>query len=158
MGNHTQPSEEVDLFNPELFINRELSLLEFNHRVLEQAKDENVPLLERLRYLCIAGLNLDEFFEVRVAGLKQQQAYGSTQRGPDNSSATEQLSRIAVRAGELVAEQYRLLNEVLLPHLDIQRVRFLSRSSWMTCRRMASLTLRLRRLFFLSIRTIAAPD
>ncbi|MBV1904454.1 MAG: polyphosphate kinase 1 [Pseudomonadales bacterium] len=130
MENHTPPSEEVDLFNPELFINRELSLLEFNHRVLEQAKDENVPLLERLRYLCIAGLNLDEFFEVRVAGLKQQQVYGSTQRGADNLSATEQLSRIAVRAGELVAEQYRLLNEVLLPHLDIQRVRFLPRSAW----------------------------
>ena len=116
--------------SPELYINRELSLLEFNHRVLDQAKDEHVPLLERLRYLCIAGMNLDEFFEVRVAGLKQQEAYGSTQRGPDNLSPTEQLGLIALRANELVTEQYRVLNEVLLPHLDIQGVRFLPRDEW----------------------------
>ncbi len=130
MEKQQQASKEVDLSSPEYYNNRELSLLEFNHRVLDQAKDENVPLLERLRYLCIAGMNLDEFFEVRVAGLKQQEAYGSTQRGPDNLSPTEQLGHIAFRANELVKEQYRVLNEILLPHLDIQGVRFLPRSEW----------------------------
>ena len=75
----------VDLKDPALYINRELSLLEFNRRVIEQAKDETLPLLERLRFLCIASTNLDEFFEIRVAGLKQQIKYASMQTGPDLS-------------------------------------------------------------------------
>ena len=83
-----------DLTNPELYINRELSQLEFMRRVVAQAEDESVPLLERLRFLCIASSVLDEFFEIRVAGLKQQEAYGSTQRGPDNLSPADQLRRI----------------------------------------------------------------
>ena len=69
-------------FPSELFINRELSQLEFMNRVLEQAKDESVPLLERLRFLCITSSVLDEFYEIRVAGLVEQQAFGSSQRGP----------------------------------------------------------------------------
>ena len=88
-----------------LFFNRELSLLEFNRRVLEQAKDDSVPLLERLRFLCIAASNLDEFFEIRVAGLKQQEAYGSVQRGPDNMLPSEQIRYIALVASELIDEQ-----------------------------------------------------
>ena len=120
----------VDLGSPQLYINRELSLLEFNRRVLELAKSDDVPLLERLRFLCISGSNLDEFFEIRVAGLKQQQALGATQRGPDNLSASEQLRRIASLAHELVDEQYRILNEVLLPLLDAEGIRFLKRSQW----------------------------
>ena len=71
----------MDLSNPELYINRELSQLEFMRRVVAQSVDETVPLLERLRFLCIASSVLDEFFEIRVAGLKQQEAYGSVQRG-----------------------------------------------------------------------------
>ena len=116
--------------DPALYINRELSLLEFNRRVLEQAKSDDVPLLERLRFLCIAGSNLDEFFEIRVAGLKQQEALGSTQRGPDNLSPCEQLRRIATLAHELVDEQYRILNEVLFPLLEAEGIRFLKRSQW----------------------------
>lgn len=120
----------ANLASPDLFINRELSLLEFNRRVLEQAKSTDVPLLERLRFLCISGSNLDEFFEIRVSGLKQQEALGATQRGPDNLSPTEQLQRIAALAHELVDEQYRVLNDVLFPLLDAEGIRFLRRSQW----------------------------
>ena len=119
-----------DLDSPALYINRELSLLEFNRRVLEQAKVHDVPLLERLRFLCISGANLDEFFEIRVSGLKQQVALGATQRAPDNLSPAEQLKRIASGAHELVDEQYRVLNDVLFPLLDAQGVRFLRRRQW----------------------------
>jgi polyphosphate kinase len=121
-----------DLKHPDLYINRELSQLEFNRRVLAQAKDDGVPLLERLRFLCIASSNLDEFFEIRVSGLKQQVDYGSMQRGPDNLSAAEQLKRIAEVAHELVNEHYRVLNEILLPRLAREGIRFLKRSEWNT--------------------------
>ena len=118
------------LDNPALYINREISQLEFNRRVLQQAKSDDVPLLERLRFLCIAGSILDEFFEIRVAGLKQQQALGSTQRGPDNLSPSDQLRRVSALAHELVDEQYRVLNDVLIPLLEEQGIRFLKRSQW----------------------------
>ncbi len=120
----------VDVDRPDLYINRELSLLEFNRRVLELAKSDDVPLLERLRFLCIVSANLDEFFEIRVAGLKQQQALGATQRDPDNLSPTELLRRIAALAHELVAEQYRILNDVLFPLLGEEGIRFLKRDQW----------------------------
>ena len=71
------------------YINRELSLLEFNKRVLAQADDQNVPLLERVRFLCISCTNLDEFFEIRVAGLKQRMEIGAAAQGPDEDSASE---------------------------------------------------------------------
>jgi len=86
----------IELSNPEYFINRELSLLEFNRRVLAQAKDKSTPLLERLFFLCISSSNIDEFFEIRVAGLKQQVAFGSVQSGPDKLSPSEQLQRICI--------------------------------------------------------------
>ncbi|MDE0008591.1 MAG: RNA degradosome polyphosphate kinase, partial [Gammaproteobacteria bacterium] len=122
--------DALNLQSPDLYINRELSLLEFNRRVLEQAKDDRIPLLERLRFLCIAGSNLDEFFEIRVAGLKQMQAVGATQRGPDNFSPAEQLERISTLAHEIVDEQYRVLNDVLFPLLQAEGVRFLKRGEW----------------------------
>src|SRR5437016_10707623 len=99
------------LQQPELYLNRELSLLAFNRRVLEQARDPSTPLLERLRFLCIASSNLDEFFEIRVAGLKEQVVSGSKQAGPDNISPQELLTRIGAEAHKLVDEQYRVLNE-----------------------------------------------
>ncbi|MDX9768383.1 MAG: polyphosphate kinase 1 [Ectothiorhodospiraceae bacterium] len=121
---------EIDLSTPDLYINRELSLLEFNRRVLELSKDENMPLLERLRFLCISSTNLDEFFEVRVSGLKQQVALGLSTPGPDGLSATDQLARISERAHELVDDQYRTLNEVLIPALAEKDIRFVRRTHW----------------------------
>ncbi len=122
--------DTTDLKQPELYINRELSLLEFNARVLEQAKLETVPLLERLRYLCISSTNLDEFFEVRVAGLMQKAKLGSTQAGPDNMSAQETLRLARARAAELVEEQYRVLNEIIFPRLAEQGINFIKRDDW----------------------------
>jgi len=127
---NTDKHQEIDLSRPELYINRELSLLAFHRRVLAQAKDENMPLLERLRFLCIASTNLDEFFEVRVAGLKQQFAAGAVQAGPDNSSPQEVLNRISVAAHEFVDEQYCLLNEHILPALEQEGICFLKRDQW----------------------------
>ena len=123
-------AKTLDVTDPKLYINRELSLLEFNRRVLEQAKDEGNPLLERLRFLCIASSNLDEFFEIRVAGLKEQTAAKSTQMGPDQLSPGEQLKRIGEITHALVAEQYRVLNDVLTPRLAEKGIHFLKRGEW----------------------------
>ena len=123
-------AQSRNLASADLYLNRELTQLEFNRRVLEQAKSDDVPLLERLRFLCIAGSILDEFFEIRVSGLKQQEAVGATQRGPDNLSPSEQLRRIALVAHEMVDEQYRILNDVLIPLLHAEGIRFLKRSQW----------------------------
>jgi len=123
-------SDSAEPLNPELFINRELSLLEFNQRVLEQAKDERLPLLERLKFLCISSSNLDEFFEIRVAGLQKVVELGQNQRGADGLSSIDLLRDISQRAHALVDEQYRVFNEVLVPALDEEHIRFLRRSSW----------------------------
>ncbi len=122
--------DPVNLSQPELYINRELSLLQFNRRVLEQSREPNVPLLERLKFLCIASTNLDEFFEIRVAGLKQRIASGSVQAGPDNFSPAEVMSQISAEAHRLVDEQYRVLNEELIPALESENIRFLKRGQW----------------------------
>ena len=122
--------DNIKLKSPELYINRELSLLEFNRRVFEQAKDENNPLLERLRFLCIASTNLDEFFEIRVAGLNQQVKYGSVQTGEDNLTPADVLKKISEVAHELVDEQYRILNETLIPELAKEKIRILRRTHW----------------------------
>ena len=123
------------LNSPDLYINRELSLLEFHGRVLAQSRDEALPLLERLRFLCISSSVLDEFFEIRVAGLKQQEAYGVVQRGPDNLSPSEQLRRIAPQARALIDEQYRVLNEELLPTLDEEGIHFINKADWNAAQR-----------------------
>jgi polyphosphate kinase len=115
---------------PDLFINRELAQLAFNRRVLELAEDESVPLLERLRFLCVSSTNLDEFFEIRVAGLKQQVALGISRVGADGLSPQEQLAQITVEAHKLVDDQYRVLNEILIPALDTEDIRFVRRSEW----------------------------
>lgn len=122
--------DDINLKLPELYINRELSLLEFNRRVLEQAKDEKTPLLERLRFLCIASTNLDEFFEIRVSGLNQQVKYGSVQTAADNLTPVELLKKISETVHELVDDQYKMLNDVLIPELSKESIRILRRSQW----------------------------
>src|SRR5687767_12153197 len=124
--------DQPDLRSAEHYINRELSLLEFNERVLAQALDERVPLLERLKFLCISSSNLDEFFEIRVAGLKQRIELGSDQPGPDGMAITDQLRAIHERARELVDAQYRCLNDVLLPALRHHGIDLLARATWDT--------------------------
>jgi polyphosphate kinase len=109
--------------SPHLFLNRELSLLEFNRRVLEQAEDASVPLLERLRFLTIVSSNLDEFFEVRVASLlAQHQSHG----GPEPGEAD--LDGAAEECRQIIARQYALLNDQILPQLSANGIHLLRRS------------------------------
>lgn len=110
----------------ERWINRELSWLEFNHRVLEEARDPANPLLERVKFFCIVSSNLDEFFEVRVAGLKQQVEAGSGERGPDGLSPAETLRAVTKRTREMVSAQYHCWREELLPQLARHGIAFLS--------------------------------
>ena len=117
-------------FPPQNFLNRELGILEFNRRVLAQAEMAGVPLLERLRYICIVSSNLDEFFEIRVAGLKEQIKLGSASTGPDGMDAHQTLQRVHERAHQLIEHQYEVLNDSLLPALAEQGVQFLRRPQW----------------------------
>ncbi len=122
------PDRVPPMFPPDHYLNRELSWLEFNARVLEEAADPSNPWLERLKFLAIFSSNLDEFFEIRVAGL-QQQVYAGVEPqdyGADGMAPAEQLAAIDRRTHELVAEQYRILNDEVLPGLatgGVQRVR-----------------------------------
>ncbi len=121
---------DENLQSARLYINRELSFLEFNQRVLEQAKDPRIPLLERVKFLCISCANLDEFFEIRVASLKELIEAGATQAGPDGLTSQDQLKGVSARATLLVDGQYALLNDVLMPELARHGVVFLSPESW----------------------------
>jgi polyphosphate kinase len=114
------------LKSPEYYINRELSFLDFNTRVLAQAHDESLPLLERVRFLGISCSNLDEFFEIRVAGLKQRLELGSLAGGPDGMSVPDQLAAIHKRAAALVQDQYKLLHQLVFPALAAQGIRFVN--------------------------------
>ena len=106
------------------YFNRELSWLAFNRRVLELAHNPRVPLLERVRFLAIVSSNLDEFFEIRVAGLLQQVDSAVVEVGIDGLGPKEQLRRIHHIAGMLVADQYRCWNEMLQPSLREHGVYF----------------------------------
>ena len=120
----------MDLSNAGLYINRELSLLEFNRRVLAQASDPAVPLLERLRFLTITCNNMDEFFEIRASGVKQQAEAGVNAVGPDGMSPRELLEHISRISREIMTEQYRIFNDVLSPQLAASGVRILRRADW----------------------------
>src|SRR5208283_5364966 len=113
------PAPDMPLDDPSLYFNRELSWLEFNRRVLEEANDPQVPLLERLKFLAIFASNLDEFFMVRVGGLQQKvQAGISYGSGADHMPAHEQLERIGEVVHQMVAEQYHCLTADVLPALE----------------------------------------
>ena len=107
-------------FPAENYLNREIGLLAFNRRVLAQALDETVPLLERLRFLTIVSSNLDEFFEVRVAGLKEQIKANAPIITTDGRTAHEVFQMVTAEAHALVTEQYRTLNDIILPALSEQ--------------------------------------
>ncbi|HEY4645991.1 MAG TPA: polyphosphate kinase 1 [Steroidobacteraceae bacterium] len=119
-----------DLKSPQFYINRELSFLEFNQRVLEQCKDESLPLLERVRFLGISCSILDEFFEIRVSSLKQRMELGSLEAGPDALGLQAQLDAIHTGAVKLVEEQYSLLNNVLTPAMEAAGIRFVNPENW----------------------------
>jgi polyphosphate kinase len=116
-----RPSERFS--DPKNFINRELSWLEFNRRVLEEAQDPTQPLIERVKFLTIFSSNLDEFFEIRVAGIKQQIESETSDVGPDGLSPTETFNSIRRVVSELVATQYALWNNELLPQLAENGIR-----------------------------------
>ncbi len=118
------------LSDPLLYVNPELAQLNFIERVLGQAVDDQVPLLERLRFLCITSLLLDEFFEVRVASLKQLMLHGVAKPGADGLSASGTMSAIRQGVLRLVREQYRVLHEVLTPQLEAEQIRFLLPQDW----------------------------
>ena len=112
------------------YINRELSLLEFNRRVLDQAADDSIPLLERLRFLCISSTNMDEFFEVRVASYKQLAEIGAPAPGADKLTPRELLEEVRHRVRLLVWQQYEMLNKVIIPEFASERIFFPQSTDW----------------------------
>ena len=112
------------------YINRELSLLEFHKRVLAQAFDPEVPLLERLRFLCISCTNLDEFFEIRVAGLKQRMEIGAPAQGLEKIPAQAVFDKVHIEVADLIRRQYELLNNVMFPELTKAGVHFVQSEEW----------------------------
>ncbi|HEX5129923.1 MAG TPA: polyphosphate kinase 1 [Usitatibacter sp.] len=123
-------AKRVSRHTPEHFLNRELQSLEFNRRVLAQAEDKAVPILERLRFLCIVSSNLDEFFEIRLSGVKEQIKMGSAAAGADGLTPLQVFRQVSARAQGIVERQYRLFNEEILPALAKEGIRFLRRSEW----------------------------
>src|SRR5512132_4198013 len=114
---------EPDLDVESRFLNRELSLLDYNARILACAEDESRTPIERARFLAILGRNMDEFFQIRVSGLREQLAAGVRGTSPDGMSPREQLDAIRTRAQELVARQTRVFAKRVLPELQTDGIR-----------------------------------
>ncbi|MDP1646138.1 MAG: polyphosphate kinase 1 [Thiobacillus sp.] len=127
---HATDNQTMNLPSPETLINRELGILAFHRRVLAQADDPAVPLLERLKFLCIFSSNMDEFFEVRVAGLKEQIRANSAQRSPDGMTPRQQYRAVSETAHALVAKQYELFNNEIIPQLAAHDIHFFRRTQW----------------------------
>ena len=138
--------------NPDHFVNRELGLLAFNRRVLAQAEDPNIPLLERLKFLSIFSSNMDEFFEVRVAGLKEQVKFNNFDVAADGLQPKQILVQVSKLAHSMVDEQYRILNDAVLPKLAEQGIHFLRRGSWTDAQRVW-----IRDYFFRELMPILTP-
>ncbi|MCE1253278.1 MAG: polyphosphate kinase 1 [Anaerolineae bacterium] len=117
------PEGGFDISDPRLYLNRELSLLAFQKRVLEEAQDERNPLLERVKFLAIVDSNLEEFFMVRVSGLRLQKASGVTNVSIDGLTPARQLAEIRKEVSSLMLESRRYFNQVLLPELDKNGIR-----------------------------------
>ena len=130
----TEPVVEAvvapDLNDANLYIHREISQLQFNIRVLDQALDESKPILERLKFLLIFSTNMDEFFEIRVAGLKSQIAFDHEIVGPDGIPPKRALAEISEIAHKQIERQYSILNDSILPELDKQGMRIVRRNQW----------------------------
>jgi polyphosphate kinase len=122
--------QTFDLNNPAYFENRELSFFKFNLRVLSEARNTKHPLLERLMFLLIFSSNLDEFFETRVSGLRKQLDFGRQRPGPDGQYPEQVLKNIHLQVKDAFTEQYRILNEDLLPNLAKESIHFLPRHDW----------------------------
>ncbi len=120
----------ISLDNPDYYINREFTALAFNERVLQLAADPRTPLLERLRYLCICSSNLDEFFEIRVAGLKEKIAVASTKPGIDGLTPEEILSQLSKKTHLLIDELYNIFNDKLLPAMQKENICFYDADDW----------------------------
>ena len=124
----TTAEKQVNLSDPSLYVNRELSWLGFNERVLAQAKDERHPLLERMRFVSISETNLDEFFMIRVAGLQQQVAAELPNPVPDGMTPEEQLNHIHDHTERFFAEQREILGHERLPALKKEGIELVSHS------------------------------
>lgn len=122
--------DTANLNLPEHYINRELSILEFNRRVLALAEDESAPILERLKFVCIVSTNMDEFFEIRASGLKQRLEAGAAPAGPDMLTPHQALRDISEAAHKLVTDQYTLLNDQLIPAMQAEGINFVRRTTW----------------------------
>lgn len=125
-----QTPEPVNLDSPDLYLNQEYSRLKFNMRVLAQTTNKSTPLLERLKFLLIFASNMDEFFEIRLAGQKNQIEFGRENTGPDGFSPREVLKELHLRCHAAQQQQYDIWNDVLLPELAEENVRFLGIDQW----------------------------
>lgn len=123
-------SADIDLEDFAYYENRELNYFKFNLRVLSQASNPKHPLLERLMFLLIFSSNLDEFFEIRISGLKKQLDFGRQRPGPDGLYPEHVLKEIHLQVSAALTEQYRILNEDLLPNLASQNIHFIPRHEW----------------------------
>src|SRR5271154_5890196 len=117
---------QINLDDNSLYLNRELSWLAFNRRVLEETLDTHNPILERVKFLAITASNLDEFIEVRLAGILQQIEDGISETGPDGLTAIQQRDAIAEECREFVTAQYECWNKYLVPEMAKQKIRILS--------------------------------
>ena len=120
----------ISLDNPDYYINREFTALAFNERILELANDKRIPLLERMRYLCICSSNLDEFFEIRIAGLKEKAVLSSTKVGIDGLTFEELLTQLSKRAHLLINNLYTIFNTELLPAMRKENIFFYQSNDW----------------------------